>query len=476
MIKKNYFYNLIYQILILIIPLITFPYLSRILGAELIGEYSYKYSIVNYFIIFIMLGLNNYGNRTIAMVRDNLDKLSTTFYEIYLIQFCQGILILIIYLFYCFFITKNNLIFLIMTIFIIASIFDVNWFFYGLEKFKFLVIRNIIIKLLMTISIFKFVKEKKDIYIYCIILALGTLVSNIILYPYILNQLKKKKIKIKNVVKHIKPNLYLFLTVLAVSLFKIMDKIMLGMMTNNIQVGYYEAAEKIINIPLIMIVSLGNVMLPRISNIINEYEKKTKELIYKSILFSFFLSTSMGFGIMGISKEFVPIFYGEGYKECSYLFLILLPSCFFLAFANVVRTQYILPKKMDDIYVKSAFLGAIVNLIINFFLIPLKGAIGASIGTLFAEIVVCIYQVIRVRKYLPISLYIKKGIPFFISGIVMFSIIYFINFKNIPIIYVLLIKIILGAILYLLLLLMQMCYKEKNFIKNIKILIIKNKK
>ena len=319
----------------------------------------------------------------------------------------------------------------------------------GLEKFKLITIRNLLIKFLSTILIFIFVKNENDIILYSFILSFCVLLNNAILWRYVLKNIYIIPIKLKNIFKHLKPNLYLFLTTIAVSIFKIMDKIMLGIMINTKEVGYYEASEKIINIPIIMIVALGTVMLPRITNMLATNDNKnTEKLMENSIKFAFFLSTSIGFGIMGISKEFVPFFYGVGYEKCIDLFLILLPSCIFLAFANVIRTQFIIPKGFDEIYVKSAFIGAGINILINIILIPKFAAIGAAIGTLFAEIGVCVYQVGRVRKYLPIKKYIVLGIPFLASGIFMFLIIYFLEFIVFSREVLILIKILLGAIIY----------------------------
>jgi O-antigen/teichoic acid export membrane protein len=448
-IKKNYLYNLLYQILSLIVPLITTPYVTRILKVEGIGKFSYYFSITNYFVIFIMLGLNTYGNRCVAKFRNNKLKLSKFFLEIYISQFFMGILISILYLIFCYYFSNEIILSSIMGIYILAAIFDINWFFMGLEKFKLITIRNLLIKFLSTILIFIFVKNENDIILYSFILSFCVLLNNAILWRYVLKNIYIIPIKLKNIFKHLKPNLYLFLTTIAVSIFKIMDKIMLGIMINTKEVGYYEASEKIINIPIIMIVALGTVMLPRITNMLATNDNKnTEKLMENSIKFAFFLSTSIGFGIMGISKEFVPFFYGVGYEKCIDLFLILLPSCIFLAFANVIRTQFIIPKGFDEIYVKSAFIGAGINILINIILIPKFAAIGAAIGTLFAEIGVCVYQVGRVRKYLPIKKYIVLGIPFLASGIFMFLIIYFLEFIVFSREVLILIKILLGAIIY----------------------------
>ncbi|WP_434794263.1 Putative O-antigen transporter [Terrisporobacter petrolearius] len=447
-VKKNFFYNSAYQILILIIPLITTPYIARVLGADGIGIYSYRYSIANYFMLFIMLGLNNYGNRTIAKIRDNYDELAINFWSIYYMQLFLGIIINVIYIVYSIFVSDETAVSLVMGLYVISSMFDINWLFFGLEKFRFIVGRNFVIKIFSTTLIFLLVKNKSDVLIYCGILSISTLFSQIVLWPYVLKVLRPRKIRWKEISVHIKPNAFLFLTVIAVSLFKIMDKIMLGVMTNNAQVGFYESSEKVISIPMALITSLGTVMLPRMSNLIKNNDVESRKVLMRSVVFAMFLATSMGFGIMSVSNEFVPLFFGPGYDTCKYLLLILLPSCIFLAFANVVRTQFLLPNHMDNVYVLSAVYGAITNIIINIILIPIIGSVGAAIGTLLAELVVCVYQCIKASEFLPIIEYVKKCCPFIISGIIMFLIVYSIEIKGIPLIAVLLTKIIIGIIIY----------------------------
>lgn len=447
-IKKNFLYNSAYQILVMFIPLLTTPYISRVLGAEGIGVYSYAFSVASYYVLFIMLGLNNYGNRTIAQSRDDDKELSKQFWSIYALQFFLGIVVNVIYFFYCIILAENKNIALSMWLYVISASFDVNWFFFGMEMFKKTVIRNAIIKIVTTSSIFLLVKGKNDILMYCLIMTVGMFLSQIVLWPYVLKNVKFYRPSIEEIKIHIKPNLFLFLTVIAVSLFKIMDKIMLGIMRNKEQVGFYESSEKIISIPTALITSLGTVMLPRMSNLVSNKNIQSNEIISKSIAFAMLLSSSMCFGIMGVSKEFVPIFYGKGYETCIYLFLILLPTCLFMAFANVIRTQYLLPHKKDSAYVISAFLGAIVNVVVNVILIPQYGSIGAAIGTICAEVAVCIYQSYTIRKEQPIKVYLKASIPFIMSGILMFLIIFNIYFVRLPLIINLIIKIIIGVVIY----------------------------
>ena len=293
-IKKNFSYNILYQILILILPLITAPYISRIIGPEGIGIYSYTYSIVNYFAMFAMLGMSNYGNRTIAKSRDNPNELNKKFSSLYKMQFITAMISTIIYIFYIQFFGKQyEMYYYIQLIYLISTFFNINWLFFGLEQFKLTVIRNTIIKFILTISIFVFVKHKEDLMLYMLILALSNLLSDMALWPFIIKYVKFTRTKVKDVIKHFKPDIILFIPIIAISVYKMMDKIMLGNMVNIIEVGLYENAEKIINVPLGLITALGTVMLPRISNLVQKGNvEKSIRYIDKSMEFITFLSTN----------------------------------------------------------------------------------------------------------------------------------------------------------------------------------------
>lgn len=448
--KKNFIYNLIYQILILIIPLITAPYLSRVVGVSGVGTYSYTYSIVYYFMLLTLLGINNYGNRTIAKVRDNKEKRSKEFWSMYILQLVMGTIMLILYLGYVLiFDVKYKQIALIQSLFIFSSILDINWFFFGLEEFKTTITRNTFVKIATVILIFLIVKNKDDLWKYTLIMSSMTVLSQVILWYALKNKVGFVKIQKKDIIKHIKPNLILFIPVIAISLYKMLDKVMLGSMTNVIEVGYFENAEKIANIPMTIISALGTVMLPRMSNIIAKGEEdKVNNYITKSINFVMFLSMAMCFGLVAISSEFAPYYFGTEFKKTGVLIALLSFTFPFLSFANVIRTQYLIPKEKDRDYIISVSLGAIVNILLNIFLIPMYKSIGACIGTIAAEATVMIYQTISVRKELNVLQYIKNSFPFVVKSILMFIIIYPISLTDMNVISKLMIQVFMGCIIY----------------------------
>ena len=448
--KKNFIYNTIYQIFIMIIPLITAPYLARVVGADGVGTYSYTYSIVYYFMLLTHLGVTNYGNRSIAKVRDDKEKLSKTFWSIYLLQLIMGTIMLIAYIVYMtFFNIEYKLIATIQTLFIISAMLDINWFFFGMEEFKKTITRNTIIKIGTVVLIFILVKSSSDLWKYTLIMSSMTVLGQLILWNFIRKKVCFHKVSIKDIMKHIKPNLILFIPVIAVSLYKIMDKVMLGSIANVTEVGLYENAEKIINIPLSLITALGTVMLPRVSNLIAKGSiDKVNEYISKSIKFVMFLSFAMCFGLIAVGYNFAPLYFGKSFQKTGVLIMMLATTLPFLSFANVIRTQYLIPKEKDKIYITSVCLGAIVNLFVNFLLIPKYQSIGACIGTILAEFMVMFYQTISIKKELNISKYLKDILPFLLKTLIMFICVYSLNYLNMNSIVRLIIQCLTGCIIY----------------------------
>lgn len=448
--KLNFIYNTSYQILKMLVPLVTTPYIARILGPEGTGSYSYANSIAAYFVMFAMLGINNYGNRSIAMVRDNKARLSQKFWSIYYLQLLSSAVMVILYILYLVTICDDKLMGWILLLYVLSAAFDINWFFSGLENFKLIVVRNIFIQVLTVFLIFILVNKKEDVYIYALIYAAGMIVQQGILWKYVFENVMKVQISWSDIVVHIKPVLILFIPLLAVSLYKVMDKIMLGWISTKREVGYYEACERICSIPSGVIVSLGSVMLPRMANLFAKNdEDKSKEYIYKSIMLAIFFSSAICFGLMAISDEFVPLYYGAGYEKCILLFKILLPSSIFVSFANVIRTQYLIPREQDATFIISVSLGAVVNIVLNILLIPQMQSIGAAIGTLVAEMTVCVYQSVAVYRKLEIKKYLIETMPFIIVGILMYVIVRSIQLQFENQLFVLAAKICIGAVFYL---------------------------
>lgn len=318
------------------------------------------------------------------------------------------------------------------------------------------------IKAMLTKCGFIFVKSSADVWIYTLIRGCEFFCGQLIPWKYLGKYVDFVWGNKEEIRKHIKPNVTLFIPTIAISIYRTMDKIMLGHMVSNTEVGYYHSAENIIFVPLAIVTALGNVMLPRTSNMLAK--NTSKEYIEQTFLYStkviIFIVSLLCFGIMSVAKQFVPLFYGRGFDKCIALYYALLPSCLFCAFASVIRTQYLLPNREDRIYIFSLFGGAGVNLILNVLLIPRIQSIGAAIGTLFAEASVCLIQVIFVWKKMPVKYGIVNALPFICSGVFMVAI--FCNYE-VPISDVfggLVVKIILCGIFYLLCVGILQCIKH----------------
>lgn len=448
--KVNFIYNVLYQVLKMLIPLVTTPYIARVLGSEGTGKYSLAQSIAHYFVMFAMLGVNNYGNRSIAMVRDDMKEKSKKFWSIYLFQLSSAMVMIIMYIIYVLFFDCDSLMGWIMLLYVISAALDINWFFAGIEDFKLIVARNMAIQIFTVLCIFLFVKTPNDVYIYSFIYSLGTLIQQIPLWICIRNKISWVRVSKKDIIVHFKPILILFIPLIAISLYNVMDKIMLGWMSSEQEVGYYEVCGRICNLPSAVIIALGTVMLPRMAYLFaKKEEEKTEKYIENSIMLAMFFSSSMCFGMMAIADIFVPLYYGDGFEKCAVLFKILLPSSLFVAFANVIRTQYLIPKKKDNIFIISVFSGAAVNIFVNLIMIPRSASIGAAIGTLIAEMTVCIYQAISVYKEIAVKRYVLESMIFVAVGLIMYV---SVSLFHVPIensFILLSVKILVGVIVYL---------------------------
>ena len=421
-IVKNYIYNLSYQILILILPLVTTPYISRVLGVENIGIYSYTLSISAFFILFGSMGIALYGKREIAYLQKDKEKYNRLFWEILILRAITLSISLII--FYFVFVRQGQYqtYFKILTLEIIANALDISWFFQGLEEFKKTVIRNMIVKVLSVACIFTFVKTKQDLNLYFIIYVLSILIGNISMWMYLPKFLQKVKIRDLQIAKHLKPTLSLFIPQIAIEIYTLLDRTMIGIIiTDKSEVGFYDQGQKIIKMVLTIITSMGTVMLPRIANTyISGKKKKVSKYIKKSLNMVYFLAFPMMLGIISVSEEFVPKFFGQGYDKVAIIMNVISPIMLLIGISGTIGTQFLLPTKRQKAFTLSVVYGAVTNFVMNFVLIRRFGAIGAAIGTVIAELVVTSVQLYFVRKDFKIKDNLKLMKNYIIASSIMF--------------------------------------------------------
>lgn len=422
--NKNFLMNVAYQLLSYVFPLVTVSYVSQCLGVTNIGTYSYTYSTVYLFMLLGMLGINNYGNREIARVRDDKQACSFIFFSIYKLQLLTVGLASIGYVIYiqCI-VSEYEKLFWLQAIYLFSACLDVNWFYFGLEKFKLTITRNCIIKVASLILILFFVRTEADLAQYTVIMAGSTFLSQLylilILHRYIVNV----HTTLHDSLHHLRGCCILFIPVLAFGIYRVMDKTMLGAMATVTELGYYENAERLINIPISIINALGTVMLPRMSYLLKNHSVESTKTIYASMKLALLLSCMMAAGIFLVSNDIVVVLFGYDFYKSGEIIRILSITILASAWANVIRTQYLIPSGKDTIYVISTIGGAVVNLLLNIVLIPKYGAYGACLGTIAAEYFVMIYQTVKVRRVLEIKRYFNLAWKDLVisCGIILFS-------------------------------------------------------
>ena len=421
-VRSNFLWNASYQVLRIAIPLVTVPYLTRVLSSGYLGIYSYTYTVANYFTLFCLLGVNQYGSRECAKAAQHGgDVLSRTFWSILFMQLACGLVVTCVYVGYL--LTTTGIVRIctaIWLMWVIAESFDVAWLFFGLEEFRVTTIRNALVKLATVVCILTLVNSDADLWKYCAITSASMLVSAVVLLPMIKAKVSWYLPSVSEVTKHFGPNLRLFAPIVAISCYMQLDKVMLGAMAGMNELAYYDNSEKISTIPLAVIQALGTVMLPRMSVYVERgNEEGVARSISKALLFSNMMGWGFCFGIIGVAKEFVPLFFGAGYESCIILIRIMAPIIPIVAWSNVLGVQYLLPHELDGDYLVSVVSGAALNVIVNSLAIPSYGAVGASIATVMAEIAVTGTQLWMVHRSLSIKRLLMQCVPFFIAGIVM---------------------------------------------------------
>ena len=358
-IKKNYIYNTIYQVLSLITPLITAPYISRVLGSNGVGIYSYTNSIVTYFTLFAALGTASYGQREIAMHRDDPETSSKLFWEIEILSLTTTAVSLIVWIAWIFISTQYTAIYSVLTLSVLAVAFDISWYFGGFEKFKYIVIRNTLVKITGIILLFLFVKK----------------VEFKTLHPF----------KI-----HLKQTFAYFIPTVATSVYTVLDKTMIGAITKSEELnGYYEQATKIIRMIESLLFSLNTVMVSRQSYLFAEGRtEEIKDKINKSFEFIFALAVPIMFGIWGAARNFVPWFFGNGYEPVVTLLYLMSPLPLVICISNIMGSQYLTPSGQRARSSKGIIAGAVTNFLLNLALIYKYGANGATLASVVAECVI----------------------------------------------------------------------------------------
>ena len=419
---KNYLYNLSYQILIIILPVITIPYVTRIFTSEDLGNYVFYNSIVGYFSLFAMLGIGVYGTKQIAAASD----VSGTFWNIYAIQLIASILAISVYVIAVFSIPQmGGIIPLIVGITLFAKMIDISWLFSGKEDFKKITIRNVVVRIIGVISIFTFVKSSDDLYLYVFLIVIFDFLGQFVMWVPAKKFIKHPSFNTNTIKKNLYPIILLFLPQVAISLYVVLDRTLLGILGSYSDVGIYEQGQKLISILLKVVSSLGVVMLPRVTNLLSDRKEKEAE---NMVRFSFILYNliifPMIFGLIAVNDVFVKLFLGKNFQDVKYVLYITVFNIMFVGWTNILGYQVLVVRNKNKEFMLSTTIPAFVSVVVNIAAIPFFGYIGASITAVVVEILVFAIQWYYSRNIINKNLLFNKDLVKIIcSSLVMFGVV-----------------------------------------------------
>lgn len=417
---KNYLYNLSYQILTIILPIITVPYVTRIFTSEDLGNYGFYNSIVSYFSLFAMLGIGIYGTKQIAAARD----VSSTFWNIYAIQLIASLLALFVYVITLVSIPKmSGMVPIILGIVLLTKMIDISWLFTGKEDFKKITLRNTMVKVAGVISIFTFIKSSEDLYLYIFLIVIFDFLGQFVMWIPAKKFIKRPSFDTKIIKKNLHPIVLLFLPQVAISLYVVLDRTLLGLLGSYSDVGIYEQGQKLTSILLTVVSSLGAVMLPRVANLLSERkEKEAQNMVRFSFILYNLIIFPMIFGLIAINEIFVKLFLGQNFQDVKYVLYIIVFNIMFIGWTNILGYQVLVVRNKNKEFMLSTTIPAIVSVAVNIAVIPFFGYIGASITSVVVEFLVFAIQWYYSRNIINKNLLFNKDLAKIIcSSLVMFG-------------------------------------------------------
>lgn len=417
---KNYLYNLSYQILTIILPIITVPYVTRIFTSEALGNYVFYNSIVSYFSLFAMLGIGVYGTKQIAAASD----VSSTFWNIYAIQLIASILAISVYVIAIFSIPQmGGIIPLIVGITLFAKMIDISWLFSGKEDFKKITIRNTVVRVIGVISIFTFVKSSDDLYLYVFLIVIFDFLGQFVMWVPAKKFIKRPSFNTKIMKRNLHPIALLFLPQVAISLYVVLDRTLLGLLGSYSDVGIYEQGQKLISILLKVVSSLGVVMLPRVANLLSERrDKEAQNMVKFSFILYNLIIFPMIFGLIAVNEVFVKLFLGKNFQDVKYVLYVIVFNIMFVGWTNILGYQVLVVRNKNKEFMLSTTIPAFVSVAVNIAVIPFFGYIGASITSVVVEILVFAIQWYYSRNIINKNLLFNKDLAKIIcSSLVMFG-------------------------------------------------------
>lgn len=467
--RLNYIFTLLNRVVILLTPLLLTPYITRVLGAEELGKFSYANTIASYFVMFSMMGMNIYGNREIAISqKKSKNRISEEYTSLRFIQIFNTLVLCVLYVVYVLlFCEEIFAISIIQILYILSALFDITWFMSGIQQFKKIALRNIFINLVATACIFLFVNSVDDLIYYAIIKTGSILLSQIILNIACNDKPDFVKFDRIKIIGHYKQLVIFFLPVVIESVLHGMDRIMLGIMVSYSAVGLYYSSRMVTDLPQCMVTSINTIMYPKITsmNVYKGTSNESKELFQVVFFMVNALCIGLCFGIISVSNNFVNIFFGSDYYMCAVYIPLLTPYIFIAAWNNTIRYQYLLPMKKDKIYIKAIIYGIVVNLFLNIIFIKFFDVKGAIFATILAESVTAFIQTNPIRKEIEVKQRILECIPLLCIGLIMMVLVKKIeSILMFNLIIDLILNIFIGIIIYVSLLMLYIYLFKKDFI------------
>lgn len=399
--KLNFIMNAILTMSQFIFPLITFPYVSRILLPVGTGKVSFATSVISYFALFARLGIPTYGIRACAKVRDDKEALSKTVQELFIINMVMSVIAYLELFAAIAFIPRlqqDRSLFLIISLTILFNAIGMEWLYKALEQYSYITIRSIIFKFVALLAMFALIHKQEDYVIYGGISILASSASNIFNFLHVHRYVSLRPVGGYDFKKHLKAVVIFFAMACATTIYTNLDNVMLGFMATDIDVGYYNAAVKIKTILVSIVTSLGTVLLPRASYYVeNGMVKEFKRITSKALSFVFLVATPMMVYFIFFAKEGIYFLSGSAYGGSIVPMRIIMPTLLFVGITNILGIQILVPLGKEKIVLYSEITGAIVDVILNAILIPRFTSAGAAIGTLAAEFAVLIVQYVALR-------------------------------------------------------------------------------
>lgn len=458
-VKANYLFNLINSASQLLFPLITFPYASRIMMADGIGQVNFFQSIISYISLFTCLGIPMYAIREVAKVRDNPEKMTRITVEILLLHAFLTLLGYMAVAVICLTVTKVQTdipLFLLLSATIFFTAIGCEWFYQGIEDFKYVAIRGLLVKLLSVVLLFLFVKTKEDILWYGAYTVLGVLGGNIFNFIRLRKYLHRDVIDFRALhpLRHLKPALHVFALNVVISIYLQLNNVLLGFMKDAEAVGYFTAATKIMMITMSISSSLGAVIMPRTSNLIAEGRMdEFRILIQKSYDFVLALAMPLTVGLIFTSPSIILLLSGEGFAPAVLTSQIVASNILMVGLSGVMGIQVLYPLGKINIVILCTLIGVAVNVFFNVLLIPRYGHNGTAVAYMLAEVTVTVSMFLIGRKYIPIQFLKKQHLHYVGGGIVMGGVLYFISLLGLSIISTLITMICVGIMVYIIVLL-----------------------